>query len=81
MARNNRRKTAISQPALIECLEERRVMSAVTLAGNGGEFPFQGATAEYLGTSIRRDGLYDLKPTVLYEPEDAARPFKMWWLV
>jgi hypothetical protein len=80
MSRRNRRTTAQSQPAMIEILEDRRVMSAVTLVGNGGEFPFEAATGEYLGNSIQRDGLYDLKPTVLHEPEDTARPFKMWWL-
>lgn len=80
MNRKHGRRFSANRPQVIETLEDRRVLSAVILQGNGGEFPFESATAEYLGTSIRRDGLYDLKPTVLFEPEDVARPFKMWWL-
>ena len=45
-------------------------------------FPFRDGSAEYLGPlnlTGRSDELYDLQPSVMYEPDDAARPFKMWW--
>lgn len=44
----------------------------------GGE-PFSTATAHYNGAKIVRPG-YDLQPSAMYDPEDTARPYKMWWL-
>ena len=44
--------------------------------------PFKEGTAEYLGPlnlTGRDAGLYDLQPSIMYEPDDAARPFKLWW--
>ena len=46
------------------------------------EFPFAEGTAQYLGPlnlTGRGGFLYDLQPSVMYDAEDAARPFKMWW--
>lgn len=42
--------------------------------------PFWGAGGGWLNTDIVREGLYDLEPTALYEPNapDNMR-FKIWW--
>ncbi|MDM8542053.1 hypothetical protein QUF90_13280 [Desulfococcaceae bacterium HSG9] len=42
--------------------------------------PFWLADGQWLGTEIVRSNLYDLEPTVIYEPNapDNQR-FKMWW--
>ena len=45
-------------------------------------FPFAEGTADYLGPlnlTGRSGFLYDLQPSVMYDEDDAARPFKMWW--
>jgi hypothetical protein len=42
--------------------------------------PFATATVTYAGTSIARQDLYDMQPSILYEPGAPGKPFKMWWL-
>ncbi len=32
------------------------------------------------GLAVERPGHYDLQPTTMFDPEDPARPHKMWWL-
>lgn len=45
-----------------------------------GTEPFKSATATYLGTVLYDNYGYDLQPTVMYDPEDPLRKYKMWWL-
>jgi hypothetical protein len=42
--------------------------------------PFDSMDVTYLGTSISRHNAYDLQPSVMYEPTDPSRLYKMWWL-
>ena len=45
-------------------------------------FPFARGEAQYLGPlnlTGRSGGLYDLQPSIMYDEDDDARPFKMWW--
>lgn len=45
--------------------------------------PFASATATYLGTVIGGERGYpygDLQPSIMYEPGDIGRQYKMWWL-
>ena len=48
----------------------------------GSVFPFAGGNVQYLGPlnlTGRCDSLYDLQPSIMYDEDDTARPFKMWW--
>lgn len=43
--------------------------------------PFRHTECGYISPPpVVRGGLYDLSMSILYDPEDPARPFKMWWL-
>ena len=75
--RKNRRRFSPQ----FESLESKQLMTTVLTPYNGGEFPFEHATADHMGTSIERANLYDLQPSIMYdESAPSSQRFKMWWL-
>ena len=52
----------------------------VALVALASEPPFHSfGSSGHLGLAIARVGQSDLQPTIMYEPEDSGREFKMWW--